>query len=162
MSTNDLMARIKANAENLFAHLPVDLVYLHGSVVTGRTHPWSDTDIALVLNHNAMHTLSATQRLDLELQLEQALEDMGVPRPDVRIINDAPLVIRGQVAQSGLLVYARDEITRMCFETATWDEYADFQPVLALMHRTLMAKLKEEVSLYAQPREAGRNAWELE
>ena len=37
----------------------------------------------------------------------------------MRIINDAPLVLRGKVVTEGMLLYAQDESVRVEFETTT-------------------------------------------
>ncbi|MGQ9586638.1 MAG: hypothetical protein ACUVXG_14745 [Anaerolineae bacterium] len=63
-------------------------------------------DIALVVTED----LSPLEglRLMLRVQLDLA-ECCDVGHADVRIINDAPLVLRGKVVYEGILVYARDD-----------------------------------------------------
>jgi predicted nucleotidyltransferase len=90
----------------------------------------SDVDVAIVTTSS----LPARERLRLELTLETQLGSALGGDFDVRVINNAPLVVQGTVVQTGTLLYARDERTRVDFETRVRDRYFDFLPVL-LFHR---------------------------
>jgi predicted nucleotidyltransferase len=74
---------------------PVELAYLYGSMAANRQTPFSDVDIALLLVEDAVSTL---RRLELELTIEdEIVRQCNLSRTEVRIINDAPLTLRGQV-----------------------------------------------------------------
>lgn len=74
-------------------------------------------------------------RLDLELQMEEEIAHIcGIGNIDVRVMNNAPLMLRGEVVTNGILLYSRDELFRVDYETSTRSEYFDFLPV-AVMHR---------------------------
>jgi len=119
---------------------PVSLAYLYGSVTTGRTTPFSDVDIALLVDED----LSPLERLKLTLRIQLDLADHAdISNADVRIINDAPLVFRGRVVGDALLVYARDEQERVEFETTTRLRYFDYQPVHKRLQDAFFADLRE-------------------
>lgn len=40
----------------------------------------------------------------------------GILEADVRVIDDAPIILRGRVVTEGILLYSRDEETRVDFE----------------------------------------------
>ena len=145
MDAATIIQRLREKAAAIFDDGPVDVAYLYGSVAEGRLHPFSDVDIALVLDETALRSLSPLERLELELKLEMAIEDLcDISNADVRVINDAPLVFRGQVACNGIRLYSRNAERRIEFETATWDEYFDFQPTLRMMRQAFFDRLRKE------------------
>lgn len=123
---------------------PVTLAYLYGSAAVGQMLPISDVDIALVLcNVEANPVMLPTEQLQLEFAVERALEQQGLLKPDVRIIDNLPLAFRGQVAIQGIRLFSRDEIARVEFETRTWKEYLDFEPVIRMMRQSFFKDVQE-------------------
>jgi predicted nucleotidyltransferase len=95
----------------------VILAYLHGSAAAGRMTPLSDVVIALVLDEEA---LPGFPRLQFELMAADEIEqECGVNQADVRIINDAPLMLRGRAVTDGILLFVRDQSKRIAFKTRT-------------------------------------------
>jgi predicted nucleotidyltransferase len=124
----------------ILQHKPVSLAYLYGSMATGRTGPFSDVDIALLVDEG----LSPLNRLKLMLRVQLELADQAdIADADVRIVNDAPLVFRGRVVSDGILVYARNEQERIDFETSTRLRYFDYQPVHRSLQDAFFADLRE-------------------
>ena len=104
----------------------VQLAYLYGSAVAGRTTPFSDVDIALLTTE----PLTPLARLRLIQHVQTRLYDAcGLDNVDVRIINDAPLVLQGRIVTDGRLVYTYDEQARIDFETTTRMYYFDYLPI---------------------------------
>jgi predicted nucleotidyltransferase len=137
---NLLAHRLQRALPHVFARQPVKLAYLYGSAVTGQVNPFSDVDIALVVEEG----LTPLQRLRLALRTQVDLADQcDVTNGDVRIINDAPLVFRGRVVCDGILVYARDEDERVAFETATRLRYFDYLPVHKRLQDAFFADVRE-------------------
>ena len=137
---------LRGKAEVIFAPLPVDAAYIYGSVATGQVHPFSDLDVALLLQEEVMHRLSAYERLRLEAEVELRIADLtGIDYADVRVINDAPIAWRGALVSGGICIYSRNESHRIEFETRSRKEYFDFRPVLEMLHRASMARLREEI-----------------
>jgi hypothetical protein len=137
---NPLVSRLRSALPRLLDQQPIRLAYLFGSVTTGRTTPFSDVDIALLVAED----LSPLEKLRLILRTQLALADhVDIPNADVRIINDAPLVFRGRVVSDGILVYARDEQERIEFETATRLRYFDYLPIHKRLQDAFFADLRE-------------------
>lgn len=140
---------LRERAEAIFGPLPVDAAYIYGSVATGVVHPFSDVDIALLLEEGTARRLSAYERLRLEADVELRIADLtGIDYADVRIINDAPIAWRGVVASQGICIYSRNETRRIEFETRSRKEYFDFRPVLEMMHQALVTRWREELKPY--------------
>ena len=140
LAESRLASELRRVLPRILEHRPVHLVYLYGSVTTGRTTPFSDVDIALLVDDD----LSPLERLKLTLSIQLDLADRcDISNADVRIINDAPLVFRGRVVCDGLLVYARDEGERVEFETTTRLRYFDYLPVHRRLQDAFFANLRE-------------------
>ena len=60
------------------------------------------------------------------------IDEMIVGRIDseVRIMNDLPLIIKGQVVTEGTLIYSRDNDLLVDVETSIRKEYFDFLPAI--------------------------------
>lgn len=132
MLPSEIDASMRACLSQVFSSHPVALAYLYGSVAAGRATPLSDVDIALVLVDGQY---DPSKRLALELKIEDEIaQACGIGEIDVRAINDAPLMVRGEVVTNGILLFSRDEVFRVDFETSTRSEYFDFLPV-AILHQ---------------------------
>jgi hypothetical protein len=141
MKKNVLIDQLEMSLRPFLDERPVLLAYLYGSTAIGQTTPFSDVDIALLLSE----PLPPRERLDLELSVEIALEDtLGLPNADARVINDAPLQIRGAVVQEGVLLYCRDEAQRVDFESYTRKLYLDFKPVAEMFRQLFVERVLKE------------------
>ncbi len=121
----DITQRL-AVLQELLVDRPVDLAYLHGSMACQQATAFSDVDVALV----ASRDLSPLEQLDLELDLESALSEQGIPNADVRIINRAPLEAQGRIVAQGVLVYSRNESVRSAYEARVATQYRSLLPRL--------------------------------
>lgn len=140
LADSELISKLVGVFPRILEHQPVSLAYLYGSVTTGQTTPFSDVDIALLVDED----LSPLEKLKLTLRIQLDLADHAdISNADVRIINDAPLVFRGRVVSDALLVYSRDEQERVEFETATRLCYFDYQPVHKRLQDAFFADLRE-------------------
>jgi predicted nucleotidyltransferase len=102
--------------------------------------PFSDIDLALVVDAE----LSPLERLKLTLRVQLDLADScGIRNADVRIINDAPLVLQGKVVCEGIIAFSRDEQKRVEFETTTRLRYFDYQPIHRDLQDAFFAGLRE-------------------
>ncbi|MCI0397400.1 MAG: nucleotidyltransferase domain-containing protein [Chloroflexi bacterium] len=139
MNPEDLTRQLKQILPALLGERPVMIAYLFGSMASGRTTPFSDVDIALVLKPD--HGLSKYEQLMLSLTIEAELEPHLRPlEPDVRVLNDAPLAVQGKVLTKGKLLYSRDDDFRVEYEVYTRKLYFDFQPVLEMMRKAYFAR----------------------
>jgi predicted nucleotidyltransferase len=132
MDFNEIVFRLQNELPHILAHRPVLLAYLYGSLARGQATPLSDVDIALVTEQ----PLPPLTRLDLELDVEVKLSALGISQVDVRVINQAPPVVRGRVVTEGRLLYCRDEKRRVDFESQARTQYFDLQPLLREQRQT--------------------------
>lgn len=148
MSQNDngkLVAHLREIVPAILDNTSVTLAYLFGSRAAGNPSPASDTDIALVLcRAEGQPRLPADERLALEFAVEAALENHKIQKPDVRVIDDLPLSFRGQVATQGVRLFSRNEEDRVAFETRTWKEYLDFEPVARRLRREFFESVRNQ------------------
>lgn len=122
-----------AIAPGIFSKHPVLFAYLYGSYATGVVHPFSDLDIGIYIDK-----VPDSKHLELELSLSLEIDaniESGV-ESEVRVINNLPLVILGKTITEGALIYSRDEIIRVDFETSVRSAYFDFLPVIQRYHST--------------------------
>ena len=130
---NKIRDSLSVISPDVFRKHPVLFAYLYGSYATGVVHPFSDLDIGIYIE-------KVPDRKYLELELSLSLEiDASVGTAiasEVRIINKLPLVILGKIITEGVLIYSRDEVVRVDFETSVRSAYFDFLPVIQNYHRT--------------------------
>lgn len=135
-----LVSKLQHALPRLLRHQPVILAYLYGSITTGLLNPFSDVDIALVVEEG----LAPLDALKLMLRLGVDLADScDITNADVRIINHAPLVFQGRVVCDGILIHAGDEGERVEFETSTRLRYFDYLPIHRRLQDAFFADLRE-------------------
>ena len=140
-----ILDRLREVVPSVMAQYPVDVAYVFGSVARGTVTPFSDVDVALVL----CESLLPYERLNLELRIEAAIEDAsGLVGLDVRAINEAPLLVRGEIVQEGIRLYERDHARRVAFEIETRKRYFDFEPVARRLQAAFLDKIHREGLLY--------------
>lgn len=129
------------SARQVFAPYPVDIAYFHGSAALGQSTPLSDIDLAVVVKAE----VPANRYLDIELDLALALEkSTHLKNIDLRIINQAPLEVKGKILENGRLLFSRDEAKRVDFETSTRNRYFDFLPIANYMHHQFFKHTSRE------------------
>jgi len=123
----------------IFSKHPVLFAYLYGSYATGIVHPFSDLDVGVYIEY-----LPESRHLELELSLSLELDNVldGAVASEIRIINKLPLVILGNIVTEGVLIYSRDEILRVDFETSVRNSYFDFLPVIHRYNRAYLDRVR--------------------
>jgi predicted nucleotidyltransferase len=102
--------------------------------------PLSDVDIALVIAHD---DFIPSERLRWELAIEdKVVQTCKLKQADIRIINDAPLVLQGQVVTNGTLLFAANNEAKVAFETYVRSRYLDFLPVATLHRQAFFADIR--------------------
>jgi predicted nucleotidyltransferase len=134
---NNIIKSIIRLAPEILKNHPVLFAYLFGSFATGCVHPFSDIDIAIYTTR-----VSPAKRLELELLLSLKFDEKldCKAKSEVRIINNLPLVIKGQVISDGLLIFSANDVERVDFETRVRSAYFDFLPVIQNYHRVYLEK----------------------
>lgn len=100
------------------------LAYLFGSQVNGKAGPRSDYDFG-VLTSEVEDAPALRARLAHELD-----GALGATKADVVILNRAPIELAYAVIAQGVVLYQRDEATRVEFEAGVMGRYGDYLPVL--------------------------------
>ncbi len=124
---NDLKQQLIKIAPDIFNESPVIFAYLYGSHAKGEPHPFSDVDVAVFIESTERYTdlnleLSFSLKLDERLNHKCSIE--------LRIINNLPLTVVGEVLKYGHLIYSRDEAKRVEYETQSRLAYFDFLHVI--------------------------------
>jgi predicted nucleotidyltransferase len=140
-----VIAQLERALPPILAQYPVDAAYVFGSVARGTATLLSDVDIALLL----ADPVSSYDRLKLELAVQGDLEmACDVSSADVRVINDAPLMVQGRIVQQGRLVYEHDHRHRVNFEVLTRKLYFDFAPTAHRLRDAFLERVREDGLLY--------------
>ena len=122
---DDIKQKLLNNTPELFAETPVLFAYLYGSVAKNLKNPFSDLDIAIFVEET-----NRKKALKLELSLSLVLDEMlnHTIESEVRVINNLPLSVQGDIITSGALIYCRNDVKRVEFETNLRMSYFDFLP----------------------------------
>lgn len=86
--------------------------------------------------------------LDVALEIEERCELQGA---EVRVINDAPLVLQGEVVTEGVLLYSRDEAERVRFETTIRSLYFDYLPIYQRLQNDFLSEVRRRGLYYSRP-----------
>lgn len=101
----------------LLSELPeIELIYLFGSMATGKTHPQSDLDIAF---WNSSSSVEELRRFAIQEKLA-ALFSIDVDLVDMRIASE---VFRYEVVTTGRRIYTRDTEQMHNVENRIWSDY---------------------------------------
>jgi predicted nucleotidyltransferase len=124
MPLRDLKSVRKAVVAYLKTRPEVQAAYLFGSLVTGRSRPDSDVDIAVLVSGKVKNALQ--YRLKLIAGLEAALKRSDV---DVILLNEAPPLLAHRVLAKGELIIEGSASARVAFQVRTVNRYLDTQPM---------------------------------
>ncbi|MGC9350268.1 MAG: nucleotidyltransferase domain-containing protein [Anaerolineae bacterium] len=81
----------------------------------------------------------------MELTIQAEIEDALTFSPvDVRTINDAPIMVRGNIIQKGIRVYESDHHARVSFEVATLMRYFDYAPAAHRLQRAFLERVRKK------------------
>ena len=104
----------------LTKHDEIVLAYVFGSFV--QSDKFSDIDLGILIKEKL------DTPMDMELNLEIALEDIVHYPVDVRILNHAPISFCQNVIRHGRVVLERDANLRADFTGNILKQYFDFAP----------------------------------
>ena len=141
MKHSSLTAKIIDCAPEILEGQPVLFAYLYGSHAAGDAHAGSDVDIAVFLADSAVDKPMRIESI-IALAFDDALGH--TVDTDVRSMNEAPLVLQGEVATKGVLLYSCDERARVEFETRVRMAYFDFQPTIKAYQEAYIAGILNE------------------
>ena len=111
------------------------VAYLFGSYVRGDQTSRSAIDVAVLLSD------APRKMLDYYLHLVDGLSKILERDVDLVILNMAPPLLKYQVIKNGLVIYSRDEASRVRFEAKALSEYLDFSLMIARYDECLIKSL---------------------
>lgn len=127
-------ARLAPALAVLGAQHRVRLVYGFGSAFDGTAGPLSDVDLAVLVDG----PLGWNEEQELRSRVAEVL-----PRVDLVVLNDAPLVLRFEVVTAGRCLFARDAREQADFEILSLSRFLDFQPMRRVQQAYLRARVEE-------------------
>jgi len=113
---------------------PVQLAYLFGSQVTGKTGPLSDVDVAVLVEASGLDDPTAC-RARLAHEIGTVLETGAV---DLVLLNQVPVELAYRVIAQGKRVYEKSPAVRVEYEAYVLGRYGDYLPVLRRQRRQIL------------------------
>lgn len=138
MAAADLSSVERAVAKCVSGRRDLQAAYVFGSVVTGRTRPDSDVDIAVLVDRRVRPAQLLTYRLQLTADLGSALRRSDI---EVVVLNEAPPLLAHRILSQGKLVFERSPSARVRFQVRVASRYFDLLP----MFETHIHYLKKSV-----------------
>ncbi|HUY01026.1 MAG TPA: nucleotidyltransferase domain-containing protein [Candidatus Deferrimicrobium sp.] len=111
------------------------LVYLFGSLAKRRLTPLSDIDIGILINKKC-------DFFNLQIELIGKFMDVLHEEVDVVILDTAPPLLKFEVIK-GILLFQRDDKTRIEFEVKVRNEYYDTQYLRQVQSKYLFERIGE-------------------
>lgn len=111
------------------------VIVLFGSQVKGRTHPGSDTDVAIWMEQ----PLSAEERLALWSALTKLFE----AEVDLTVLNRAEPLLLYQVASTGTLLYEAQDLAWENLKSYSYRRYWDSTKLFGDMARYVSRRAEE-------------------
>src|SRR4030067_3735866 len=136
----DLIKEIKSL---LLPRKEIVLAYLYGSSAKGTSRPYSDVDIAILLDKN-MSVEECPYGYHAEL-LAILMKALRTNRIDLTILNEAPPFLKFQVIRYGRVILIRSEVKRIDFHVKTIAKYNDVKRLLDTQHQYLSKRLKNGI-----------------
>jgi uncharacterized protein len=135
MELHDLSEKMNSLAQSYPA---IQLAYLFGSRVKGRTGPLSDFDFAILLDRG-----STTFALQAQLHHELALL-VGTGRVDVVWLPRAPIELQYAIIAQGVLLYRQNLAVKVEYEAYVMGRYGDYLPVLRAQRAAILQEGRRE------------------
>ena len=112
----------------------VCLAVLFGSAARGTTHSRSDIDLGVLLEPG----------IDVSPAMHVALEREAGRQVGLTRLDEAPPLLRFEIARDGVVLIARDQDAWPEFRAHAMIDWWDWAPTARMMHRTMRERLREE------------------
>lgn len=113
--------------------------YLFGSHARGQAGPLSDVDTAVFLDESVPRERYFDERLEM---IGGVMDVLGVDEVDVAILNQTPLALNYRVVRDGVVLFCRDRVARVRWETTTRSLYFDFKPFIERYERAVLERAR--------------------
>jgi uncharacterized protein YutE (UPF0331/DUF86 family)/predicted nucleotidyltransferase len=128
------MERIDPRLKKVFQSYPaIQAVYLFGSRATGKTHPGSDLDIAIVPGDNGVRN----QKLNILTDLAR----LGIDNIDLVFLDTEDLVLKYEAVKHNHLIYQKEPFSRGEMYSKVVRQYLDFEPYLKVQREAYKRRL---------------------
>jgi len=101
--------------------------FLFGSIANDKTTGISDIDIAVMLNESKIDKTKNPYGYKAEL-LAKLISVLSFDDIDLIILNDAPLLLKHRIVQSGREIYTKDEKLSAEFCVKVMEQFLDLKP----------------------------------
>ena len=119
------------------ASLPeVRLAVLFGSMARGQARPQSDVDLGVLLDPDTP---------DVRFKAETELGRAAGRAVDVVFLNQAPPLLRFEIAKEGILLHQDQNHLWTDFKTQAMLDWWDWEPIAKQMEDALIQRLREKV-----------------
>ena len=104
----------------------VKLVYIFGSLLSGKVNKFSDIDVAILVDTKLINTNSFIYGYKAKIitYLMQALKTNAV---DIVVLNEAPPFLRQRIISQGKFIICNDEAARITLQVRTINEFNDMK-----------------------------------
>ena len=122
---------LSAKLRSFFSCRPEIIVaYLFGSMASGRSHRFSDVDVAVLLDEKKVRDVYPYgYKAHLISDLMSLLKRNDI---DVVVLNKSSYFLRHQIINGGKIVYERDVKKKILFEADMMSRYPDIKRLLSL------------------------------
>jgi len=107
-------------------HPEIEVAYIFGSTVQGRTSAFSDIDIAVILDSQQVNKKSYRYGYKAEI-LTDLIKVLKTNNVDLVILNESNCLLGHRVLYFGNLIYCKNEKKRIQFQINTINKYNDFK-----------------------------------
>lgn len=131
---------VSEDAAERLRGLGVAAVWVFGSQATGRSHPGSDTDVAVLLVEGA----ARLGLLDRGRMADILAGELGVVDVDLVVLEEAPLELRAAVVVEGRLVARLDDPRRVGFQVEVLSRWGDVAEAVRAQDRAYLSRVARE------------------
>ncbi len=131
------MTDLEPLKQALAAQPAVQLAVLFGSQARGRSGPRSDLDLGLVLEPD-----TPTDRCRVEVAVGRAARR----EVDFVYLDEAPPLLRFQIARDGVVLATREERLWPRFKARAMVDWWDWAPTARKIHAAYIRRLREQVA----------------
>jgi predicted nucleotidyltransferase len=130
LSRNDIRA-----LRDVFQRYPsIQAVYVFGSMGSGKMHPESDLDLAIVSRSRALKKK--------KLQLLTVLASIGFCDVDLVFLDTKDIVLKYEVVRQNRLIYAVEDFDRGSMYSKIIRQYLDFAPYLEIQRKAYKRRIE--------------------
>lgn len=144
MSTTreNIEQKMKELADAVQGMQEIDALYLFGSQASQKANKLSDIDLAVLLRKDVPMARYFDYRRAYGVKFSDILK---MERIDVVILNEASTILAYEVLSAREILFDRDPVHRVEFETQAVNVYLDFKPLMEIRRQYIKQQLDQGV-----------------